>query len=142
MWFEVGALRVSFDPGVDLGIERDKESVGLILIKHFDSLKVVFLIKEIDILFNQFHGGFVNSSMQRDSSVTVHFTSCPDAKEVREVFGSRPQKVKVLGIPIPWRFFCRTMNGSMIGLVTPLLEPLVQGGQRKGGWKKGEKLHS
>jgi hypothetical protein len=34
------------------------------------------------------------------------------------------------------------MNGSMIGLVTPLFEPFVQGRQREGGRKQGKKLHS
>jgi hypothetical protein len=34
------------------------------------------------------------------------------------------------------------MNGLVIGLITPLFEPLVQVRQRQGGRKKGEKLHS
>ena len=34
------------------------------------------------------------------------------------------------------------MDGSMIGLVTPLFKPFVQGGKREGGGKKGDKLHT
>ena len=48
----------------------------------------------------------------------------------------------MLGVAIPGGFFCRAMDGSMIGLITPLFEAFVQGGQREGGRKKGKKLHS
>jgi len=140
--FDVGPFRVSFDPGIDMGIEGDEKPIGLILIKDLDPLRIVFVIEEMDIFFDQFHGGFINSTVQRDGSIAVDFTSCSGAKEVREVFGSGPQEVKVLGIPIPGGFFGRAMNGSMIGLLTPLFEPFVQSGQRKGGRQQGKKLHS
>ena len=112
------------------------------MVKDFDPLGIVWVIKEVDIFFDQFHGGFIDFSVQGDGSVAVDFPSGPGAKEVREVLGSGPQKVKVLGIPIPRGFFCGAMNRSMIGLVTPLLEPFVQGGQREGRGEKGKKLHS
>ena len=142
MRFDIGALSVSFDPGVDMGIEGDEESIGLILIKDFDPLGIVLMIEEIDIVFDQFHGGFIDSSVKGDRSVPVDFSSGPGAEEIREISGSGPQKMKVLGVAIPRGFFCRAMDRSMIGLVTPLFEPFVQGGQRKGGRKKGKKLHS
>ena len=100
------------------------------------------MIEEIDIFFDQFHGGLINSSVERDSSVTVDFSSCSGAEEVREIFGSGPQEVKVPGIPIPRRFFGGAMDGSMIGLITPLFKPFVEVGQREGGRKKGDKLHA
>lgn len=50
--------------------------------------------------------------------------------------------MKVLGVAIPGCFFGGAMDGSMIGLVTPLFKPLVESAQREGGRKKGEKLHS
>jgi len=46
------------------------------------------------------------------------------------------------GITIPGCFFRCAMDGSMVGLVTPLFEPFIQGGQREGRMEKGEKLHS
>lgn len=100
--------------------------MGLILIEDFDPLGIVFTIEEIDILFDQFHGGLIDSSVQRDRSVPVDFSSGSSAEEVREVFGSGPQEMEVLDIPIPRRLFGRTMNGSMIGLITPLFEPFIQ----------------
>ena len=84
--FDVGALRVSFNPGIDMGIEGDEESIGLILIEDFDPLGIVLVIEEIDIFFDQFHGGLIDSSVQRDSSVAVHFSPGTDAEEVREIF--------------------------------------------------------
>ena len=75
MRFDLRALFVSFDPSVDVGIERNEESIGLILVKDFDSLRIVSVIKKIDILFDQFHGGFINSAMQGDRPVTVNSTS-------------------------------------------------------------------
>ncbi len=125
MGFDVGALCISFDPGIDMGIERDEEPIGLILIKDFDPLGIVFVIEEIDIFFDQFHGGFIDSSVKGDGSVPVDFSSGSGAEEVREIFGGGPQEVKVLGVAIPRGFFCRAMDGSMIGLVTPLFEPFV-----------------
>jgi hypothetical protein len=113
-----------------MGIERDEEPIGLILVKNFDPLGIVFVIEEIDIFFDQFYGSLIDSSVQGDGSVAVHFTSGTDAEEVREIFGSGPQEVEVLGIAIPGRFFGGPMNGSMIGLVTPLFEPFVEVGQR------------
>ncbi len=142
MGFDVGALRVSFDPGVDMGVEGDEEPIGLILMKDFDPLGIVLVIEEIDIFFDQFHGGFIDSAVQRDGSVSVDFSSASGTKEIREISGSRPQEVKVLGVAVPRRFFGRAMDGSMIGLITPLFEPFVQGGQREGWRKKGKKLHS
>ena len=126
--FDLGALSVSFDPGVDMGIEGDEESIGLILIKDFDPLGIVLVIEEIDIFFDQFHGGFIDSSVKRDGSVAVHFTSGPGTEEVGEVFWGGPQEMKVVGVATPRGFFGRPMDGSMIGLVTPLFEPVVQGG--------------
>ena len=142
MRFDVGALGVSFNPGVDMGIKRDEESIGLILMKDFDPLRIVFMIEEVDIFSDQFDGGLIDSSVQGDGSVSIDFTSGSGAKEVREVFGGGPQEVKVLGVAIQGRFFCRAMGGSMIGLITPLFESLVQGRKREGGRKKGKKLHS
>ena len=52
MRFDVGALCVSFNPGVDMGIEGDEESMGLILIKDFDPLGIIFLIEKIDVFFD------------------------------------------------------------------------------------------
>ena len=127
--FDVSALSVSFDSGIDMGIEGDEEPIGLILVKDLDSLGIVLVIKEMDILFDQFHGGFIDSSVKGDGSVPIYFTSCPGAKEVREVFGSGPQKVKVSGIAVPGCFFGGAMNGSMIGLITPLFEPFVEVGK-------------
>ena len=121
-----------------MGIEGDEEPIGLILIKDFDPLGIVFVIEEIDIFFDQFDGGFIDSSMQRDGSVAVDFSSGSGAEEVREVFGSGPQEVKVLGIAIPRCFFGRAMNGSMIGLITPLFEPFVEGGSERGRGEEGE----
>ena len=126
--FDVGALCVSFDPGIDMGIEGDEEPIGLILIKDFDPLGIVLVIEEIDVFFDQFHGGFIDSSVKGDRSVAVDFSSGPGAEEIGEIFGGGPQEVKVLGVPIPRRFFGRAMDGSMIGLITPLFEPFVQGG--------------
>jgi len=142
LWFDVGTFRVSFDPGIDMGIEGDEESIGLILVKDFDPLGIVLVIEEIDIFFDQFDGGFIDSAVKGDGSVSVDFTSGPDAKEIGEVFRDGPQKVKVLGVAVPRGLFRRAMDVSMIGLVTPLFEPFVQGRERKGGRKKGKKLHS
>ena len=125
MRFDVGALRVSFDPGIDMGIERDEEPIGLILMKDFDPLGIVLVIEEIDIFFDQFHGGFIDSAVKRDGSVAIDFSSGTGAEEVGEVFGRGSQKVKVLGVPIPRCFFRCAMNIAMIGLVTPLFEPFV-----------------
>ena len=130
MRFDLHALFVSFDPRVDVGIEGNQESIGLILVKDLDPRGVIFMVKEMDIFFDQFHGGFIDSPMEGDRSVTVDLTLGPDAKEVREVFRSRSQEVKVLSIPVPGCFSCRAMNGSMIGLVTPSFEPFVEVGQR------------
>ena len=128
MRFDVGALRVTFDPGVDMGIEGDEESMGLILINDFDPLGIVFVIEEIDVFFDQFDGGFIDSAVKGNGSVAIDFTSGPGTEEVREVFGGGPQEVKVVGVAIPRGFFGRTMDGSMIALVTPLFEPFVQEG--------------
>jgi hypothetical protein len=111
-----------------MGIERDEESIGLILIKDFDPLGIVFVIEEIDIVFDQFHGGFIDSAVKRDGSVAVHFSSGSGAKEVGEISGSGPQEVKVPGVTIPRRFFCRAMDVSVVGLITPLFEPFIEGG--------------
>jgi hypothetical protein len=73
--FDVGALRVSFDSGIDVGIEGDEEPIGLILVKDFDPRGIVFVIKEIDIFFDQFYGGLIDSTMEGDGSVAVNFTS-------------------------------------------------------------------
>ncbi len=125
---DVGAVRVSFDPGIDMGVEGDEESKGLILIEDFDPLGIGLVIEEIDIFFDQFDRGFIDSAVKGDGSVAVDFSSGTGAEEVGEVLGSRPQEMKVLGEPIPRGFFRRAMDGSMIGLVTPLFEPVVQGG--------------
>ncbi len=111
-----------------MGIEGDEESIGLILIEDFDPLGIVFVIEEIDIFFDQFHGGFIDSAVKGDGSVAVDFSSGAGAEEIGEFFGGGPQEVKVLGVTIPRCFFRRAMDGSMIGLVTPLFEPFVQGG--------------
>jgi hypothetical protein len=140
--FDVGALGVAFDPGVDMGIEGNEESIGLILVKDFDPLGIVLMIEKIDIFFDQFDGGFIDSAMKGDGSVPVDFTSGPDAKEIGEVFRGGPQEVKVLGVAVPRGLFRRAMDASMIGLVTPLFEPFVESRERKGGRKKGKKLHS
>ena len=128
MWFDIGEMSVSFDPGIDMGIEGDKEPIGLILIKDFDPLGVVFVIEEIDIVFDQFHGSLIDSAVQRDGSVPVDFTSGTGAEEVREISGSGSQEVKVVGVTIPRCFFRCAMDVAMVGLVTPLFEPFVQGG--------------
>jgi hypothetical protein len=125
-----------------MGIERNEESIGLILMKDFDPLGIVLVIEEIDIFFDQLYGGFIDSAVKRDRSVSVDFSSGPGAKEIGEVFRGGPQEVKVLGVAIPGRLFGRAMDGSMIGLVTPLFESFVQGREIKGGRKKGKKLHS
>jgi len=124
----VGAIRVSFDPGIDMRIEGDEESIGLILIEDFDPLGIGLVIEEVDIFFDQFDGGLIDSAVKGDGSVTVDFSSGAGAEEVGEVFGSGSQEMKVLGVPIPRGFFRRAVEGSMIGLVTPLFEPFVQGG--------------
>ena len=128
MGFEVGALRVSFNAGVDMGIEGDEESIGLILVEDFDPLGIGFVIEESGIFFDQFDGGFIDSAVKGDGSVAVDFTSGTGTEEVGEVFGGGPQEMKVVGVAIPRGFFCCTMDGSMIGLVTPLFEPFVQEG--------------
>jgi len=124
---DVGAVRVSFDPGVDMGVERNEESMRLILIKNFDPLGIVFVIEEIDIFFDQFDGGFIDSAVKGDGSVAVDFSSGTGAKEIGEISGSRPQEVKVLSVAIPRCFFRRAMDVSMIGLIDPFFPPLIEG---------------
>src|SRR4030042_6098110 len=101
LWFDVGTLRVSFDPSIDMGIEGDEESIGLILVEDFDPLGIVLVIEEIDIFFDQFYGGFIDSAVKRDRSVSVDFSSGPGAKEMGEVFRGGPQEVKVVGGGVP-----------------------------------------
>ena len=124
---DVGAVRVSFDPGVDMGVERNEESMRLILIKNFDPLGIVFVIEEIDIFFDQFDGSFIDSAVKGDGSVAVDFSSGTGAKEIGEISGSRPQEVKVLSVAIPRCFFRRAMDVSMIGLIDPFFPPLIEG---------------
>jgi hypothetical protein len=124
--FDLCAFLVSFDPSVDVGVERNQESIGLILKEDFDPLRIVFVIEEVDIFFDQFDGGFIDFTVQGDGSIAIHFSAGPDAEEVPEIFGSGPQEVEVLGVTIPGGFFGRAMDGSMIGLVTPLFEPFVE----------------
>jgi hypothetical protein len=124
--FDVGALLVSFDPGVDVGVERNQEAIGSILVKGFDPQRILFMIEEGDIFFDQFDGGLIDPAVQSNRSVAVHFSSGPDAEEVPEIFGSGPQEVEVLSVTIPGGLFGRAMDGSMIGLVTPLFEPFVE----------------
>jgi len=126
--FDIGALSVSVDPSIDMGIEEDEESIGLILVKDLDPLRIVFVIEEGDVFLDQFYGGFIDSAVKRDGSVTVDFSSGPGAEEVREISGSGPQEVKMLGEPIQRGFFCRAVEVSMIGLVTPLFNPFIEGG--------------
>ncbi len=111
-----------------MGIEGDEESIGLILIDDFDPLRIGLVIEEIDIFFDQFHGGLIDSAVKGDGSVAVDFSSGPGAEEIREIFWGGSEEMKVLGVAIPRCFFRRAMNGSMIGLITPLFEPFVQGG--------------
>ena len=96
------------------------------MIEDFDALWVVFMIEEMDIIFDQFYGGLIDSAVQGDGSIAVHFSSDSDTEEIREIFGSGSQEVEVPDIAIPRRLFRRAMKGSMIGLVTPLFEPFVQ----------------
>ena len=125
-----------------MGIEGNEEPIGLIFVKEFDPQGIVFVIEEIDILFDQFDGGLIDSAVKGDGAVPVDFTSGPEAKEIGEVFRGGPQEMKVVGIAVPRGLFGRAMDASMIGLITPLFEPFVQDRERKGGRKKGEKLHS
>jgi hypothetical protein len=140
--FEVGALCVPLNAGIDMGIEGDKESIGLILIKDFDSLGIGLVIEEGDIFFDQIDGSFIDSTLKRNGSVAVDFSPGPGAEEVREVFGGRSHEVKMPGVTIPRRLLGGAMSGSMIGLITPVFEPFIQGGEGKGGRKEGKKLHS
>lgn len=126
--FDVGALGVSFDPGVDMGVEGDEESIGLILTKDFDPLRIVFVIEEIDIFFDQFDRGFIDSSVKGDGSVAVDFSSGTGAEEIGEVFGGGSEEVKVLGVAMPRCFFRRAMDVSMIGLIDPFFPPLIESG--------------
>ena len=87
MRFDLGTLFVSFDPRVDVGVKGNEEPIGLILVKDFDPLGIVIVVEEIDILFDQFHGGLIDSAMQGDRSVTVHFTSGTGAEEIGEILG-------------------------------------------------------
>ena len=125
--FDVDALRVTLNPGVDMRVEGDEEPVGLILINDFDSQGIVLVIEEIDFFLDQFHRSFIGSAVKGDGSVAVDFSSGTDAEEVRKISWGRPQKVKVAGVTIPGSLFGGAMDGSMIGLVTPLFEPFVQG---------------
>ena len=125
-----------------MGIEGDEEAIGLILVKEFDSLGILFVIEEIVILFDQFDGGLIDFAVQGDGSVSIHFSSGTDAEEIRKISGDWPEEVEVPSVTIPRRFFGGPMEGSMIGLITPLFKPLVQVRQREGRRKKGKKLHS
>ena len=124
---DVGAVSVSFDPGIDMRIEGDKEPIGLILINDFDPLGIGFVIEEIDVFFDQFDGGFIDSSVKGDGSVAVDFSSGTGAEEIGEVFGGGSEEVKVLGVAMPRCFFRRAMDVSMIGLIDPFFPPLIEG---------------
>jgi hypothetical protein len=110
-----------------MGIEGDEESIGLILVEDFDPLGIGLVIEEIDIFFDQFDGGFIDSAVKGDGSVAVDFSSGTGAKEIGEISGSRPQEVKVLSVAIPRCFFRRAMDVSMIGLIDPFFPPLIEG---------------
>jgi len=73
-----------------MGIQGDEESIGLILVKDFDSLRVVFMIEEMDTFFDQLDRSFIDSTIEGDGSVAVHFSSGAGAEEVGKIFGSRP----------------------------------------------------
>ena len=100
------------------------------MVKDFDPLGIVVMIKEVYIFFDQFDGGFVDSAVKGDGSVAVDFSSGTDAEEVRKISWGRPQKVKVAGVTIPGCLLGGAMGGSMIGLIAPLFEPFVEVGQR------------
>jgi hypothetical protein len=116
--------------------------MGLILVKDFDPLGIVLVIEEMDIFFDQFDRGFIDSAVKGDGSVSVDFASGPDPEEIGEVWRRGSQKMKVLGIAVPRCFFRGPMDGSVIGLITPLIKPFIENAQREGRRKKGEKLHS
>jgi hypothetical protein len=140
--FDVGTLLVSFDPSVDVGVKGHQESIGLILKDDFDPLRIVLMVKEVYILFDQFDGGFINSAVERDGSVAIDFTSGASAEEVGEIFGGGSEKVKMMGITIPRGFLCGAMNRSVIDLIAPSFEFFIEDGKSKRGGQKGKKLHS
>jgi len=133
---------MSFDPGIDMRVEGNEESIGLILINDFDPLRIVLVIEESDIFFDQFDGGFIDSAMEGNGSVAVDFASGPGTKEVGEIFGSRSEEVKMLGVTLPGGFSCGAMDGSMIGLIAPRFKLFIQDGRRERGGQEGNKLHS
>jgi len=85
--FDMGVLGISFNAGVDMGVEGDQETMGLILIKDFDPLGVLFAVEELDIFFDQFDRGFIDTALEGDGTVAVDFPSGPGAEEIGEIFG-------------------------------------------------------
>jgi hypothetical protein len=124
-----------------MGIEGDEETVGLILMKDFDPLRIVFVIEEMDVFFDQFDGGFIDSAVKGNGAVAIDFTSGSGTEEVGEVSGSGPHEVDVLGKPIQGGFLGGGMDVSVVGLIRPLFKSFVEGGQGEGRREEREKLH-
>ncbi len=56
----VSAVFVPFYPGIDVKIQRAKQSVGFVVVCDLDPLRMRIVIQEQDLLADQCNGGFID----------------------------------------------------------------------------------
>jgi hypothetical protein len=114
---------ISFDPAIDIEVDRYQHAEGLILIFDFNLLVLTVMVEQFHPFCDQSHRGFIQPSVESDAAVFVNLSAGHYAKVVMQVIRSRSEALQVGR---------KAFNGGLLGaavfsLMVNVAQPAIKG---------------
>ena len=114
---------ISFDPAIDIEVDRHQHAERLILIFDFNLFGLTVMVEQFDAFSDQSHRAFIQPSVEGDAAVFVDLSSGHFAKVVVQVIRSGSQTLQVGR---------KAFKGALLGagvfsLMVNVIEPAIKG---------------
>ena len=114
---------ISFDPAIDIEVDRHEHAERLILIFDFNLFGLTLMVEQFHAFSDQSHRGFVQPSVEGDAAVLVNLSAGHLAKVVMQVIRSRSETLQV-GRKA---FYGRLLGTAVFSLMVNVAQPALKG---------------
>ena len=110
---------VSLDLAIDLKIDRCQISVAFLLPSDLNTIRTVFVVKQIHPLSNEFYRRFEQFSIESEGSVLGYPSPGNHAKMIFQIIRTSPEAFHSRDKPIKGLFPCRGMSPLVVDFFNP-----------------------
>ena len=117
---------VPFDLAIDLKVDRNQISVAFLLPSDLNTVRTIFVVKQIHPLADEFYRRFEQFSIESEGSVLGYPSPGNHTKMIFQVIRTSPEAFHSRDKPIKGLFSCSGVNPLVVDFFNPQIKGAIE----------------